>query len=516
MQHPWARRQAHARRITDFVIVLVSSVHAMALVRITRLDATTSIAAEASTASCFALVWFVSLRVRRTFEYRTVGHSKELGPVVVVATLASFVPIDGVRHYLLTALPMGLLLVVGRACWQRCLDAGRVLSPSLPRALIIGSGADIDFVAEQLGRAAACEYVVAGATFSDGLPEANAATFTDFPAFEVIEAVTHAIAIFNDDAVILANNPDEGGEFVRTLSWWLESSTAEFVLAWCLDSVVTSRLRFDAASGMPMTHIVSATFSGGKHHVKSAMDIVLSGFALLVRAPGFGVIALRIRRGGTGSVFFPQQRVGHDAYRVSIIKSRSMVMVVEADLVTPMKQNDGNGILFKLRADPRVTPIGATLRRFSLDELPQICNIFAGDVSIADPRPSRAREIGQNNDCAQRRLFIKPDPAGAWQVGGHVGLGWEESVKARCSLRRELGGLRRYTSHLAHHKCRRQGGGGVSPRCSEAQRGRGRGRLSSPSGYWRARSSLLASFRPRNPECGSTLAGDTGQGWGIW
>ena len=485
---------------------------ASALGRITRLDATTPIAAEVSTARGFALVWSVASRVRRTFEYRTVGHGSEVGPGVV-ATLASFVPIDGVRFYLLTALPMGLLLVVGRACWQRCLDAGRVVSPSLPRALIVGSGADTDFVAEQLGRAAARKHVVADVAFSDGLPESNAATFT---AFDVIETARDAIAISNGDAGILANDPGEGGEFVRTLSGRLESSTAEFVLAWCLDSVVASRLHFDAARGMPMTHIVTATFPGGKHHVKRRMDVVLSGFALLVLTPGFGVIVLRIRRDSTGSVFFPQERVGVDANRFSMIKFRSMVMMAEADLLSPMEQNDGNGILFKLRADPRVTRIGATLWRFSLDELPQIWNIFAGDVSIAGPRPLRARRMGHYNDCAQRRLFIKPSLAGAWQTGGRAGIGWEESVKVRPSLRRELGNFWRCTYHLAHHKCRRQGGGGVLTRCSESQRGRGR--LSRPSGYRRARSSasVFALFRARNPECGSTLAADTGQGWGIW
>ncbi len=426
-----------ARRLTDLGVVVAASAASVGVGVLMGLDSAPG-AAEWGIAAAFALVWFVALRVRRTSEYRTVGHTTEFGRVVV-ATLAAFgllavvngfIPMDGVRAYLLGGLPVGLLLlVIGRTFWQRRLDADRAVGLSLPRALIVGSGPDIDFVAEQLGRAATPKYVVAGVVFSDGLPASDAVTSTGFPAFDGINAVTDAISIANADVVILAGHPGDGGEFVRALSWRLESSPAELVLAWSIDSVDGSRMRFDTANGLPMTHVATPTFSGGKYAMKRVMDVILAGAALLVLAPLFAVVALLIRRDSEGPVFFRQRRVGVDGTEFSMIKFRTMVTTAESDLAALMAQNEGNGVLFKLRADPRVTRIGATLRRFSLDELPQFWNIFVGDMSLVGPRPSLAREVEQYDDRAQRRLYVKPGLTGAWQVGGRSDLSWDEGIR---------------------------------------------------------------------------------------
>jgi exopolysaccharide biosynthesis polyprenyl glycosylphosphotransferase len=434
----WAREQVRARRLTDFVIVILATAASIGVGVWTDLVTAPPGATEVTVAGVFAVTWFVALRVRRTPEFRTIGQGAERRRLVV-ATLAAFgllavvngfVHIDGVRAYLLVGLPAGLLLLIaGRTFWQRRLNADRSVGLSLPRALIVGSGPDIDFVAEQFARAAAPKYVVAGVVFSDGLPESDAMTSTGFPAFDGINAVTDAIAIANADVVILAGHPGDGGEFVRALSWRLESSHAELVLAWCLDSVDGSRMRFDTANGLPMTHVATPTFSGGKHHVKRAMDVVLSGAALLMLAPLFALIALLIRRDSRGPVFFRQERVGVDGSRFTMIKFRTMVPTAEADLVALMAQDEGNGVMFKLRSDPRVTRIGAKLRRFSLDELPQLWNIFVGDMSVVGPRPPLVREVEQYDDRAQRRLYIKPGLTGAWQVGGRSDLSWEESVR---------------------------------------------------------------------------------------
>ncbi len=434
----WARRQVHACQLTDFVVVLVAVAASVGFGAVTQLGSITAWATEVALAVVFALVWFVALRVRRTSELRTVGSSSELGRVAV-ATLAvfgllavvnGFVQLDGLRAYLIVGFPTGLLLlVVGRTFWQRRLDADRAIGLSLPRALIVGAGPDINFLAEQLSRTAAPKYVVAGVVFSDGTPESHAGVSTGLPLIDRINAVTDAIAISNADVVILASHPGDGGEFVRNLSWRLESSPVELVLSWCLDSVDRSRMRFDTVNGIPLMHVATPTFSGGKHRVKRAMDVILSGFALLFLAPVFGVIALLIRRDSEGPVFFRQERVGIDGTTFSMIKFRSMATTAEADLAALLERNEGNGVLFKLRADPRVTRIGSVLRRYSLDELPQIWNIFVGEMSIVGPRPPLAREVEQYDDRVQRRLYIKPGLTGAWQVGGRSDLSWEESIR---------------------------------------------------------------------------------------
>ncbi len=153
------------------------------------------------------------------------------------------------------------------------------------------------------------------------------------------------------------------------------------------------------------------------------------GSHLAFLAPVFGVIALLIRHDSPGPVFFRQERVGVDGTRFSMIKFRSMKETAEDDLAALLEKNEGNGVLFKLRDDPRVTRIGAILRRYSLDELPQLWNIFVGDMSIVGPRPPLAREVEQYNDRVQRRLYIKPGLTGPWQVGGRSDLSWDESVR---------------------------------------------------------------------------------------
>ena len=434
----WARNQVRTIRLTDFVAALAASGASVGASVFTRLNTKIPVATAVLIALAFAIVWFVALRVRRIPELQTVGHGHEFDRVVV-ATLAvfgllavvnEFVHVDGFRAYLMVGLPTGLLLLlVGRTFWQRRLNADRAVGLSLPRALIVGSVPDIHVVTEQLGRAAEPEYVIAGVVFSDGLPESDAMTSTGFPAFDGINAVADAISIANAEIVILAGPPGDGGEFIRDLSWRMESSSAELVLAWCVDSVDPFRMRFDTASGLPFTHIAIPTFSGGKFRVKRTMDVILSGFALLFLAPMFGVIALLIRLDSAGPVFFRQERVGVDGTQFSIIKFRSMVASAEADLAALTKQNEGKGVLFKLRADPRVTRVGAILRRYSLDELPQLWNIFVGQMSIVGPRPPLAREVRQYDDRVQRRLYIKPGLTGAWQVGGRSDLSWEESIR---------------------------------------------------------------------------------------
>ena len=434
----WARCQVRARRLTDLFVVFVAVAVSIEFGVLTHLDPNPPSRSRIAIAAMFALVWFLALHVRRTPEYRTIGHGPEIGRVAVASLAAfgglsvanDFLPLDGLRSYLVAALPSGLLLlVVGRLYWQRRLDAARAVGLSLPRALIVGSGPDIAFVAEQFGRAAAPKYVVAGVVFSDGLAGSDGTTSTGLPAFGGIEAVTDAISIANADVVILAGHPGDGGEFVRALSWRLESSPAELILAWCLDSVDGSRMRFDTTHGLPMTHVASPVFSGGKHHLKRTMDALLSGFALLVFAPVFAVIAFLVRRDDAGPVFFRQERVGVDGTTFTMVKFRSMVTTAEADLADLAAQSEGNGVLFKLRVDPRVTRIGAILRRYSLDELPQLWNIFAGDMSIVGPRPPLATEVAQYDDRAHRRLYIKPGLTGAWQVGGRSDLNWDESIR---------------------------------------------------------------------------------------
>lgn len=126
-------------------------------------------------------------------------------------------------------------------------------------------------------------------------------------------------------------------------------------------------------------------------------------------------------------MLYRQVRIGRDGRPFAMVKFRSMV--VGAERVRPLGEHDGAGPLFKLRADPRVTRVGAVLRRWSLDELPQLFNVLGGSMSLVGPRPPLPEEVGHYAEDARRRLLVRPGLTGLWQVSGRSDLSWEDTVR---------------------------------------------------------------------------------------
>jgi len=159
--------------------------------------------------------------------------------------------------------------------------------------------------------------------------------------------------------------------------------------------------------------------------------LVLSGAALFLLAPVFLLIATAIRLSDPGPVLFTQIRVGKGGRPFRIYKFRTMFEDAErrkAELLASAS-NDSDGVLFKIRRDPRVTPLGRRLRRLSADELPQLINVFRGEMSLVGPRPALPAEAAEYAEHVRRRLVVKPGLTGLWQVNGRSDLSWEESVR---------------------------------------------------------------------------------------
>jgi lipopolysaccharide/colanic/teichoic acid biosynthesis glycosyltransferase len=149
----------------------------------------------------------------------------------------------------------------------------------------------------------------------------------------------------------------------------------------------------------------------------------------VLAAPLVAALAFAVRLTSPGPVFFRQERVGVDGRRFTMLKFRSMVVDAEERRRALSELDQGNGPLFKIYADPRVTPVGALLRRFSLDELPQLINVLRGDMSLVGPRPPLPDEVAAYDDVAVRRLRVRPGMTGLWQVSGRSDLSWEESLR---------------------------------------------------------------------------------------
>jgi lipopolysaccharide/colanic/teichoic acid biosynthesis glycosyltransferase len=153
---------------------------------------------------------------------------------------------------------------------------------------------------------------------------------------------------------------------------------------------------------------------------------VVASTALVFAALPIAVLGGLVRLTSPGPAFFRQTRVGRDGREFQIWKLRTMF--VGAD-TAPVDGNDADGILFKLRRDPRVTPLGHFLRRWSLDELPQLWNVVRGSMSLVGPRPPLPREVAQYGDDVRRRLLVTPGLTGLWQVSGRSDLAWDEAVR---------------------------------------------------------------------------------------
>ena len=165
--------------------------------------------------------------------------------------------------------------------------------------------------------------------------------------------------------------------------------------------------------------------------VKRGVDLVLSTLAIALLLPVLAVIAVLIKAGDGGPVLFRQRRVGLRGSEFTMLKFRTMVVDAEARLAAVQAQGErdaGNDVMFKMTDDPRITRVGRVLRRFSLDELPQLFNVWGGTMSLVGPRPPLAREVALYEDMVHRKFMVKPGITGLWQTSGRSTLSWDDSV----------------------------------------------------------------------------------------
>ena len=173
---------------------------------------------------------------------------------------------------------------------------------------------------------------------------------------------------------------------------------------------------------------VSARRAGVKT-AQRALDVFFTVLGLLLILPVFGVIALCIRLDSPGPVLFKQKRVGRDGEEFWFYKFRSMVSDAEAKRHLLEMHNERSGPVFKMRNDPRITRVGRVLRKFSLDELPQLLNVLKGEMSLVGPRPALPKETAAYTSRQRQRLISLPGVTGLWQVSGRASLSFERSIE---------------------------------------------------------------------------------------
>ncbi|ARJ06120.1 polyprenyl glycosylphosphotransferase [Cnuibacter physcomitrellae] len=386
------------------------------------------------------VAWMTALSVYGTREPRAIGTGSQEYRLIadgalrlfgLLAIVAFLFQINLARGYVLIAFPLGLVvLVFSRWMWRQWLGVQRARGHYTSRVLLVGSPTSVDYFARELNRQPEAGYLVVGACVPAGLGTASP-TAGFVPIFGDLSEVTQAMVGSDADTIVITSSDDLPPDRVRQLSWSLEPGRQHLVVAPSLVDIGGPRIHTRPVAGLPLIHVETPRYEGSKRFAKRAFDIAASAFGLFLLAPLLVTIAMTVRLGSAGPVFFRQERVGYNGRRFEMLKFRSMVVDAEQRLIYLRDQHrsEGNTVLFKMKDDPRVTKAGKFLRRYSLDELPQLINVFNGTMSLVGPRPPLAREVQQYEQHVHRRFLVKPGITGLWQVSGRSNLSWEESVR---------------------------------------------------------------------------------------
>ncbi|MYT71950.1 sugar transferase [Streptomyces sp. cg28] len=229
--------------------------------------------------------------------------------------------------------------------------------------------------------------------------------------------------------VAVTPDPHWTPERLQRLAWNLEGSDAEMVVAPVLMEVAGPRLHVDAVLGIPLLRVSMPTFTGARRAIKAVVDRLGAALLLVLLAPLMTVVGILVLGDSRGGAFYRQRRVGKNGQEFTILKFRTMVTGAHAARAELADRDEGAGLLFKMRRDPRVTRVGSVLRRYSLDELPQLFNVLTGSMSLVGPRPPLPEESAAYGPDIRRRLLVKPGLTGLWQISGRSDLPWEEAVR---------------------------------------------------------------------------------------
>ena len=270
------------------------------------------------------------------------------------------------------------------------------------------------------------------------------------------EFTLEAVVASQADVVAIADAHTFKNGSLRQLAWQLEGTGVDLMVAPALTDVTGPHISIRALSDIPLLLVEEPELKGRKRLAKGAFDRLLAGAGLVLLLPLLLVIGVVVRATSRGPALFRQVRVGLGGRHFMIWKFRTMRVDAEDRLNDLLHLNEHDGVLFKMQDDPRVTRVGRFLRRWSLDELPQLWNVLRGDMSIVGPRPPLPCEVERYDHHVRRRLLVKPGITGLWQVGGRAGLPWDEAVRLDLLLRRELVAL----DGRHHH---RQDGDGRPP-----------------------------------------------------
>lgn len=343
--------------------------------------------------------------------------------VVALGSVALAIPLPRIQ-VAATVVVLTISTAVGRHLLRRSLHARRSRGVAMSRTLVVGDAASVHHLIHDLRGATYHGYQVVGVCLpaitdrppQDGVPTLGA--LADIPQ----------VAYDHQVDVVIVSGSELSGDALRRLSWALGRAGVDLVVAPGLVEVLGPRVHLRPTAGLSLLEVETSS-PRRRMLAKSTLDRSLGTVILLAAAPVIAFAALAVRLTSRGPAFFRQRRIGVDGREFTMWKLRSMYVDAEARRAALLDSSDRDGLMFKMHDDPRITRVGKLLRRYSIDELPQLWNVVRGDMSLVGPRPPLPQEVDAYHDAVYRRLRVRPGLTGLWQVSGRADLSWDESIR---------------------------------------------------------------------------------------
>lgn len=384
------------------------------------------------------MAWLTMLAVSGAYRGKHLTtDARDYGVPVVSALrlMAAFALGSYLFHSDLSRVVVGLFFVTLAASALLCrgmvnlaLRHARRRGRAQARILLVGEHRPLRDFAEHLLRPAdhSCNVVAVCASKAEGVITVRG---RPLPLLGTPDDVLQVAVDVAADAVVVSNPTGLSKLTLQQVAWQLERSGIDLLVAPDVVSLAGPRIRVGALRGVPVLHVSHPRHESLLRNVHFAVSRFLGACLLVVTTPVLLAVALAVKLGSPGPVLYRQKRVGYKGEEFHMLKFRSMVVDAEARLESLLAANEHDGALFKMREDPRVTRVGRVIRKYSLDELPQLLNVVKGDMTLVGPRPCLAREITRFGEAEHRRFMVRPGMTGLWQVTGGPNLPWADAVK---------------------------------------------------------------------------------------
>ena len=431
----WESQYQAAALTADLVVIVLASL--LGVMFTSRGDLPGGLPMAMAALTAVALVG--GLALSRAWESRVLGQGAEefrrvgrgiAGAGIAIALVALAMDAPQVRPWVFGVVPGVLLLAAPlRYALRRVLHHHRRNGRCMLPVLAAGSIEEIADLIDRTRREPFNGWRIEAACTPGGIGEDGSGEVAGVPVVGGLDDLSERVEQGGYRVVAVVPDHRWTRQRLQQLTWQLEPTQAEVVVAPVLMDVTGPRLHVSPVFGLPLLRVSSPRFVGARWVIKNLLDRTAAVTGALVIAPLIIGIALAVWMHDRGPVFYRQTRVGRDGRTFSMVKFRSMVVDADRRRTELVEVNEGAGPLFKMRNDPRITPIGAFLRRYSLDELPQLFNVIGGSMSLVGPRPPLPDEVAVYPPDMRRRLKVKPGLTGLWQVSGRSDLSWTESMR---------------------------------------------------------------------------------------